>query len=787
MDNGEGAHRWIFPGHGDAHKRPGPAVNPDSARQVKMRLQETNKRRKFQQLLDNEDCVWVTSSRGGLRLTEGGLCCSHKRCSETYMASEGDKGAQVTGKLRRYYHSLTRAGKRSFQAARISMHVPARQLGADLHADLHGKQVYTYTLEAFPVLRAGLLHVDADTGASLPAPVGPLVSVCQRYFVFAIGAHNDTTYQQASRVEATLQGRPLVLADLDLHQPQAPRRTPAEPRTVELADSVVLFLAGVAEDGLHLPDCDRVILPWPTRKSTHASYVRSMEAQLKVSWADDPYPPAPRTAKPVTMRYGNQLCGLKSALLVHPGIATYRYFCHVWDATPALASVVLRKWLPFAKCDTCIKFRGMQLRWKKLTRDERAAARAGHRIHIMGVRLERRAYYSNRMRARLEPHNYLSLIIDGADQGKHRVPHWPEKSHMMDEAMRQQLYAYGVLSHGRKAYTYLLPGHVRQGHDVTIDILWRVLCDTHHNEGKLPPVLLLQLDNTTKQNKGRYLFAFLALLVHHNIFDKIVVSFLPVGHTHEDIDQMFSRFAEYLRCHCALSPDEMARCMRSAFTYCDQPVHTEVMDTVAGMSRFLAEGTGIALPECMDHRHFRIRRDGTGKVILQARSSPIVSYRDEPWQGLRGNTNFHDMFPTRVPTLWPTVQRHMMPAAALPTNPLNEDTVLKIKAGDTHTPTHTHTHAPHFVFVICRPANSQLFPYQASRSSASTSAPSHRSTKRPARAWPTCTSKSLLPSGGTRPRSSSSLVVRPGCTHLPKTQTPMPTFPFVWRLGSTTW
>ena len=106
--------------------------------------------------MDNEDCVWATSSRGGLRLTEGGLCCSHKRCSETYMASEGDKGAQVTGKLRRYYHSLTRAGKRSFQAARISMHVPARQLGADLHADLHGKQVYTYTLEAFPVLRAGL-------------------------------------------------------------------------------------------------------------------------------------------------------------------------------------------------------------------------------------------------------------------------------------------------------------------------------------------------------------------------------------------------------------------------------------------------------------------------------------------------------------------------------------------------------------------------------------------------------------------------------------------------------
>jgi hypothetical protein len=595
------------------------------------------------------------------------------------MASEGDKGAQVTGMLRRYYHSLTPAGKRAFQAARICMHAPGPEPGADLH----GKQVYTYTFEAFPVLRAGLLAVDADRGASLPAPAGPRVSVCQRYFVFATGAHNDTTYQQASRVEATLQGRPLVLADLDLHQPQPPRRTPAEPRSVELADSVVHFLAEVAQDGLHLPDCDRVILPWPTRKSAHASYVRCihMETQLKVSWADDPVHPAPRKAKAATVRYGNQLCGFKSALPSHQGIATYSYFCHIWDTTPSLASIVLRKWLPFAKCDTCIKFRGMQLKWKRLSGEERAAAREGHRAHIERVRLERRAYYSNRMRARLEPHNYLSLIIDGADQGKHRVPHWPEKSHMMDEAMRQQLYAYGVLSHGRKAYTYLLPGHVRQGHDVTIEILWRVLCDTHQEEGRLPPTLLLQLDNTTKQNKGRYLFAFLALLVHHNIFDKIVVSFLPVGHTHEDIDQMFSRFAEYLRCHSALSPSDMARCMRDAFTYCNQPVHTEILDTVAGMSEFLVNGTGAALPECMDHRHFRIRREGSGKVVLQARSSPVVSYRDEPWQGLQGNTNYHDMFPLRVPALYPAVRDNLMPRAALPTNPLGEDTVQKIKAG----------------------------------------------------------------------------------------------------------
>ena len=145
------------------------------------------------------------------------------------------------------------------------------------------------------------------------------------------------------------------------------------------------------------------------------------------------------------------------------------------------------------------------------------------------------------MRAELRPDTYVSLIVDGADQSKHKVPHDPDACHLLEETVRQQLYAYGVLSHGRKGYTYLIPGHVKQGHDISIEVLWRVINDIKETEGKLPPILLLQLDNTSKQNKGKYLFAFLALLVHHGVFTKILVSLLPVGHTHEDIDQMFSR------------------------------------------------------------------------------------------------------------------------------------------------------------------------------------------------------------------------------------------------------
>jgi hypothetical protein len=60
---------------------------------------------------------------------------------------------------------------------------------------------------------------------------------------------------------------------------------------------------------------------------------------------------------------------------------------------------------------------------------------------------------------------------------------------------------------------------------------------------KLPRTLFLQLDNTSKDNKNNYVLSYLAMLVACGIFSDIYVSFLPVGHTHEDVDQYFSVIA----------------------------------------------------------------------------------------------------------------------------------------------------------------------------------------------------------------------------------------------------
>ncbi len=42
-----------------------------------------------------------------------------------------------------------------------------------------------------------------------------------------------------------------------------------------------------------------------------------------------------------------------------------------------------------------------------------------------------------------------------------------------------------------------------------------------------------------KDNNNHHLLAFLSLLIAHEVFEKVQLGFLVVGHTHEDSDKFF--------------------------------------------------------------------------------------------------------------------------------------------------------------------------------------------------------------------------------------------------------
>ena len=76
------------------------------------------------------------------------------------------------------------------------------------------------------------------------------------------------------------------------------------------------------------------------------------------------------------------------------------------------------------------------------------------------------------------------------------------------------------------------------GTNLTIECLKRVLESCMYSRCVIPVILddrkprklYLQLDNTARQNKSKYLFTYLAWLVQTEQVQEVIVSFLPVGH-----------------------------------------------------------------------------------------------------------------------------------------------------------------------------------------------------------------------------------------------------------------
>lgn len=62
----------------------------------------------------------------------------------------------------------------------------------------------------------------------------------------------------------------------------------------------------------------------------------------------------------------------------------------------------------------------------------------------------------------------------------------------------------------------------------------------------LPDTLFVHFDDCTRENKNRYMFAYLKCLLHSGAFMSIETGILSVGNTRKDIDQAFSKTSNRL-------------------------------------------------------------------------------------------------------------------------------------------------------------------------------------------------------------------------------------------------
>ena len=97
---------------------------------------------------------------------------------------------------------------------------------------------------------------------------------------------------------------------------------------------------------------------------------------------------------------------------------------------------------------------------------------------------------------------------------------------------------------------------------------------------------------------------FLTWLVESKIFTEVIVNHLPVGHTHEDIDQLFSRLAVYLRFNDAMSRAALTECFKAAYTGKDgTPPEVEHWENVVNLSDWYSQHEIKDLPQVRTAQH----------------------------------------------------------------------------------------------------------------------------------------------------------------------------------------
>ena len=147
-------------------------------------------------------------------------------------------------------------------------------------------------------------------------------------------------------------------------------------------------------------------------------------------------------------------------------------------------------------------------------------------IKCFFLRLERKKYQNHREKSRAEPEKYMTIIIDGMDQAKTNIPQTKMTAKSQSGLWKLRTHVTGVLvhtksPHGKLAYAFVDLLEYPHDSNLTITIILKVLVQFTEVMKMLPENLYIQMDNTSRENKNRYVLAFCALAVQLKIFKKV--------------------------------------------------------------------------------------------------------------------------------------------------------------------------------------------------------------------------------------------------------------------------
>lgn len=191
------------------------------------------------------------------------------------------------------------------------------------------------------------------------------------------------------------------------------------------------------------------------------------------------------------------------------------------------------------------------------------------KLHLQLQATERLLYKQRQDQAITCPANFISLIIDGA--GPKVCPHKYPIDKSVALVKRFKLSIHAIIDHQkRNTYEYYINlAHYPNDSNYTISLLHHKLCkilqDATRANGVRPSILKVQVDNCWRENKNKYMLAYLSYLIHLKWFKEIEMHSLIQGHTHEDIDQLFSLWTLGQRTFSYVSMSELREFLKNVY------------------------------------------------------------------------------------------------------------------------------------------------------------------------------------------------------------------------------
>ena len=186
------------------------------------------------------------------------------------------------------------------------------------------------------------------------------------------------------------------------------------------------------------------------------------------------------------------------------------------------------------KCLTCAELTHARRTFKD--KASRGTVTYMHALHRMMYMNERKSYALRRNQAYELPEMHMSIISDGMAQAHCMLPWFSNQYQFGDYYVPQHLQ--GVLNHARQFTFYRTFHNVTGGGAFQLHCFLLELDYYYDKDGKLPDTIYYQIDGGS-ENIAKTVLAMMELLVAKRLTKMILLTRLPVGHTHEDIDARY--------------------------------------------------------------------------------------------------------------------------------------------------------------------------------------------------------------------------------------------------------